>query len=254
MTRIAVVSMKGGVGKTTTTANVAAALAAKLGPGQVGVLDLDPQNALHLHLGLGAGVSDGVCRHSLSGLDWREVCFPSQFGVVCLPYGSVSEPEREAFQALLSQDPDWIPNQLQRMGLGNQQVLLIDTPPGPSVYLRQALACADVVLVVLLADAASYSTVPAMEAWIDDVIAQRPNLKSVYVLNQVDTTVSLNRDVADVLREHLRKRSVLLSVHRDEAVCEALAYQQPVLNRDPVCRATYDLQRLADWVLDAAGR
>lgn len=254
MTRIAVVSMKGGVGKTTTTANVAAALAAKLGPAQVGVLDLDPQNALHLHFGLGTGVSDGVCRHSLSGSDWREVCFPSQFGVVCLPYGAASEPEREAFQTLLSRDPAWVPKQLQRMGLGDQQVLLIDTPPGPSVYLRQALACADVAVVVLLADAGSYSTVPAMDAWIDEVSAQRPGLKCMYVLNQVDATVSLNRDVTNVLGEHLRKRSVLHSVHRDEAVCEALAFQQPVRNHDPVCRATYDIQRLADWVLDAAGQ
>ena len=50
MRRIAVINQKGGVGKTTTTANVAAALA-RAGH-RVLLFDLDPQSHLSLHLGL----------------------------------------------------------------------------------------------------------------------------------------------------------------------------------------------------------
>lgn len=251
MILIAVVSMKGGVGKTSTTANLAAALAAKLGEGRVGVLDLDPQNSLHLHFGLDPALKDGVCRQSLSAENWSKVAFSSKFGVLCLPYGVVGEPEREAFESLLEEQPDWIRAQLVRAGFDDDHVVLIDTPPGPSVYLRQAFACADVALIVLLADAGSYATIPAMETWIDEMSGQRPELASVYVLNQIDSTDILRRDVAEVLRQHLGGRVAPVYIHRDEAVSEALAFQQPVLSYDPHSQATHDIQRLAGWLMES---
>ena len=251
MILIAVVSMKGGVGKTSTTANLAAAIATRVGHGRVGVLDLDPQNSLHLHFGLGTALKEGVCRQSLSAGNWNEVAFATKFGVACLPNGEATEPEREAFEVLLTQEKDWVGEQLARAGFDGEHVVLIDTPPGPSVYLHQAFACADVAVIVLLADAGSYATIPAMESWIDEISAQRDSLVSVYVLNQIDTTVSLNRDVSEVLRQQLGTRLARVGIHRDEAVSEALAFQQPVLSYEPHSQATHDIERLADWLLES---
>ncbi|MHC4867384.1 MAG: ParA family protein, partial [Planctomycetota bacterium] len=50
MRKIAVLNQKGGVGKTTTVANIGAALAAR--ELKVLVIDLDPQAHLTIHLGL----------------------------------------------------------------------------------------------------------------------------------------------------------------------------------------------------------
>lgn len=254
MSVIGVVSMKGGVGKTSTTANLATAMTTKLGSNRVCVIDLDPQNSLQWHFGLNGAQLSGVCEESLRGNNWRNATSVSEFGVTCLPYGDVSEPEREAFEALLHDEPDWVCTQLNLAKLGNDAVVIIDTPPGPSVYLKQVFACADLILIVLLADAGSYATIPAMESWIDDMSALHPQLDSVYVLNQVDRTEPLNRDVTELLQQHLGARLAPISIHRDESVGEALAFQQPVLVYDPHGQASHDLARLAGWVIDTLNR
>jgi cellulose synthase operon protein YhjQ len=243
--------MKGGVGKTSTCANLAAALATVLGRNRVSVLDLDPQNGLHWHFGLDAPPEHGACTQSLRHADWGDIAWPSDFDVVCLPYGVVSEPQREAFEDLLAADPNWVGDQLERAGLDSDAVVLIDTPPGPSVYMKQVFACADLILIVLLPDVGSYATVPAMESWIDDASTREAALRCVYVLNQVDRSDALNRDVGDTLLAHLGPRMSPIGIHADEAVCEALAFQQPVLVYDPHGQASHDFAKLASWVVAA---
>lgn len=254
MSVIGVVSMKGGVGKTSITANLATAVASKIGRGRVSVIDLDPQNGLQWHFGLNGAQTSGVCDQSLRGDNWRSATSVTEFGVACLPYGEAAEPDREAFETLLQEAPDWVGSQIEHAKLGDDAVVIIDTPPGPSVYLKQVFACADLILIVVLADAGSYATIPAMESWLDDLSAMHPHLKSVYVLNQVDRTEPLNRDVAELLQQHLGARLAPIRIHRDEAVGEALAFQQPVLVYDPHGQASHDVARLAAWVIDTLNR
>jgi cellulose synthase operon protein YhjQ len=247
LTILAVISMKGGVGKTSTTANLAAAIAQISGNNSVFALDLDPQNSLHLHFGI--DTTEGVCRQSLKNAHWHEVAHPSQFGVTCLPYGIVHEPERQAFETLLEQHPSWVGEQLALAGYSDG-VVLIDTPPGPTVYLRQTFACADIILIVVQADAASFLTIPAMESWLHEMAPMRPDLaqRIFYLPNQIDSNSPLRRDVMAILQQNLGQRLAPLGIHTDEAVGEALAFQQPVLQYDRYCQATHDFQHLANWL------
>ena len=248
MSVIGVVSMKGGVGKTSTTANLAAALANQLGDGRVYTVDLDPQNALHWHFGLFDQVDSGVCEQSLQGGNWCHAMLKSHYNLRCLPYGNVPEPSREAFETLLNQSDHWVAEQLQASKLSDDMVV-IDSPPGPSVYLKQVCECADLLLIVLLADAGSYATIPEMETWLDTYTTRRPELKVYYVLNQIDRSEALNRDTAAFLHRQLKPRLCPVDLHNDEAVAEALAFQQPVLSYEPHSQASHDFARLATWAI-----
>lgn len=250
MSVIGIVSMKGGVGKTSITANLATAMAKVLGPERVTVVDLDPQNALKLHLGLEVDETPGLCTLAQDG-DWEAITQTSEYGVRCLPYGEATEPERIALEEQLHADNRWLGERIQVSGLDEDAIVLIDTPPGPSAYLRQVFACADLVVIVLLADAASYASVAAMESWIADMQAQYPQVPSLYLLNQIDRTDLLNKDVADVLRQRLAGHMVPIGIHMDESVREALAFQQPVMAYAPHGQASHDLARLAEFLIDA---
>ncbi|MGQ0709791.1 MAG: cellulose biosynthesis protein BcsQ [Rhodoferax sp.] len=250
MSVIGIVSMKGGVGKTSVTANLAAAVARALGPGRVSAIDLDPQNALHWHFGVDGRHQAGVAQQAIHGGNWARAAQTSAHDVCCLPYGEVSEPEREAFEELMAREPDLLGHAIHEARLDQDAVVFIDTPPGPSPYLKQVFQCADVIVMVILADAGSYATIPAMEEWVADMGAHNPRLISFYLVNQVDRSEILSRDVHDLLMHRLQGRIAPLGIHADETVREALAFQQPVMAYDPHGQASHDLARLANWLLD----
>ena len=244
---VAVISPKGGVGKTTVTANLAASLA-RLGP-RITILDLDPQNALRLHFGMTHDDASGIAQQETMDGTWADVLFESAYGVNFLPYGSVDEVQRGDFERDIKSNPHWLAQHLASLNLPENGVVLIDTPPGPSIYLQQVLAVANYALVVLKPDAASYSTIPSIESLIDYYCAgQKGFVGYCYLLNQMDAAKQLSRDVFGMLRSSLGQRFIPVTIHRDEAVSEALACQTPVSYYSQHCSATHDMQELTAWL------
>jgi cellulose synthase operon protein YhjQ len=236
MTVIAIISPKGGVGKTTVAVNLACTLAQN--GRAVRLVDLDPQNALRLHLG-----ADHYAEYD------------SAYGVTFIPYGKATEIERITFESYLSKTPDWLRDNLAALDNEPDSLTIIDTPPGPSVYVQQVLTIANFVLVVMIPDAGSYATLNSIEGLLDYYCAGRTDFfGSFYVLNQFDAEHPLNRDIQYVMQNTLGERLAPYPIHRDESLSEALAYQQPVRQYAPHSQAVDDLDQLALWLLKRIAR
>jgi cellulose synthase operon protein YhjQ len=232
---IAVVSAKGGVGKSTLVSALATSL--RQNGGQTLAIDLDPQNALQHHLGAEPDVA-GMGNASLNGENWKSLLLTGSGATSLLPYGAVSETERRTLERYLDNDRYWLARQLGNMDLGENDLVILDTPPGRTIYLEQALMVADQVLVVTTADAASYVTLDPMERLLAERMAQGQAPLCSYVINQFDGTRQFCRDMHEVIKRRLGSR-LLGVVAFDHAVGEAMAYgQNPMIDAasSPACK------------------
>lgn len=247
MNVISVVSSKGGVGKTTVTANLATAIARQ--GRTVLVLDLDPQNALGLHFGVAPNEMRGVSRATLAQQSCKSVVFESRGGVYVLPYGIVNEEDRSRFEHYLEAHPHWLGGLLQELSLPGDALVLVDTPPGPSVYMKQALRAAHLALVVALADAASYAALPMMQRLVQTYCVGQPHfLDCLYVVNQTDSARQLSKDVTQIMRSSFGER-LIGAIHLDQSVGEALANDLSVLDYESNSQAANDFRACAEKIV-----
>jgi len=249
MVVIPVISSKGGVGKTTLAANLGTVLAERGRP--VLAIDLDPQNALRFHLASDPHqCTEGLAAAAAGLLPWTQAMRPGHGGTVLLPFGTVDDERQVDLEQQFARHPHWLGETLARFALPPGTLVIVDTPPGPTVYMQQALRVANFCVVAVLADAGSFATLPIAERMIDKYCRPRSDYGgSTYVVNQVAPGRRLNHDVFEMLRARLGP-DLLGVLHQDESVSEALASALPVHRYAPLSQAAQDLSVCADRLLD----
>ena len=246
MSLICFASPKGGVGKTTLTANLADALQ-RLGH-RVLAVDLDSQNALRLHFGVPLTDRSGFVTGLLAGdADSRKHLRQTPSGVLLLPHGAMDLRGALDLAVALDRDPEILGAPLREMLAEPNLVVVADLPPGPSQALALLAPMATMVIGVLQAEAISAALVPEIESGrflgtgtMAALLAGRLRV----VLNGVDLASRLSRASAEAVARHLGFR-MLGAMSREEAVAESLACQRLLLDHAPDSRAASDLKEVA---------
>ncbi|RVT47137.1 cellulose synthase operon protein YhjQ [Rheinheimera sediminis] len=240
MSVICIASPKGGVGKTTMSANLAFAIQ-RLGH-RVVAIDFDNQNALRLHFGMPLSDSSGYVEELDSSIEWTRLAQDTDSGVRYLPYGRVDKSRMAYYDQWLRSNPTLLAKKLAPFLNQSDTVIIADLPPGPSAAL-QALSLMDPMIInVLLADSASLSVLPEIES--GSFYGEDAKQRTYFLLNQVDMRSQLNRDITQFLNGRLAS-SLLGIVHRDEAVPEANANQMSVFRYAQSSSVAADIDSIA---------
>ncbi|ATF95005.1 cell division protein [Cedecea neteri] len=250
MPLVCVCSPKGGVGKTTVTANLAWALA-RAGS-KVLAIDFDVQNALRLHFGVPLSDGRGYVAKAGESSDWSQSVLTAGGNIFVLPYGDATEAQRLDFEQRLANDSHFLTRGLSTLLNYPGLVIIADFPPGPNPALKAVSRLADLHLITLLADTASLSLLPQIE---NQRLTGEPlnhRLGHYFLINQSDSRRHISRDVTAFMQQRLGD-SLLGVINRDESVAEANASQQSIFDFSPASAAAFDIELISKRVAGLLG-
>lgn len=246
-TVLAVVSQKGGVGKTTTAINLASALARR---GRKTLLvDVDPQGAVRHGVGLTgaehpAGLADVLAgTHELQDvvlatpLPWLRV----------LLAGSVAESgEHESYHAEIARSPKL--GELFARARNRGYIVIVDTPPGLGAVTRRVLSHSQHVIVPLQCEPLALQTTTQILKAIRDATATNSGLVfDGILLTMLEDGNAVSQRVAAYVREQLPAELLFdVAIPRTMASIDAFAAGQPVVLRAPEDGASLAYVRLAE--------
>ncbi|MFK7868194.1 MAG: ParA family protein [Roseobacter sp.] len=250
---VAVANQKGGVGKTTTTINLAAALA-EVGQ-RILVIDLDPQG--NASTGLGIEMEDReftTYELLLEDIDLKSVVLPTITPNLFIVPATVD---------LSSADLELISNEkrsfLLHEALRQAQIadfhldyILIDCPPSLNLLTVNAMIAADSVLVPLQSEFFALEGLSQLMLTIREVRQSgNSNLRiEGVVLTMYDRRNNLSLQVEQDARDNLGELVFETKIPRNVRISEAPSFAMPVLTYDTTSKGAQAYRALATELLE----
>lgn len=253
MTILAIANNKGGVGKTTTAQNLAAALAEKGYP--VLAIDLDAQGSLTRSCGL------TQVRHTSGDFLQEEAALANckvrvgedPFAYDLLPGGEALNKHEDAVR----NSPEFPHNlKLALQPLAAQYAFVVlDCPPALSGFTRLALVASDFYFVPLQAEYLSYKGLRSFLTYTERIQAiSGAKLGGVFATRyNPRMNVRLSQDLISSTQQQLGAAFIDVYIRNNIALSEAQAYGQSIFAYDSQSNGAKDYRALTEAILIRTG-
>jgi chromosome partitioning protein len=243
----AIANQKGGVGKTATSVNLAAALA-RLGQKTL-LIDLDAQaHSTQWLLGAEAGPGKGAYAVLVDKVDPLKEIVPSSFGIDVLP----SNVDMENFERNIAKEvlrEYRLDNALKKIAKERDyDYVILDCSPSLDISAINALFASSKVIVPIDCGIESYNSISRLLSTISMVAEAQNKQFELFALPTFLERNNLTDDVVNSLKDNFPGQ-LLSGIRRTVRIAEAFANKKPVFNHDAKAGGALDYENMAKELL-----